>query len=1056
MLAVVGASGQETTGIISGTISDASGARIPGATVKVEGAAFVRTATTDSEGFYRMQQVPPGLYKINVTAPSFTSANIEGVAVVLGKTTPVDLSLKVGNVTEQVVITSDNVARIDPTDNKIQTNITTQTIEALPKGNNLTSLLKIAPAARPEAMSGSSTAGTSGGIQVDGASGSENSFIIDGQEVSNFRTGMLNVNNNLPFQFVQEIQIKTSGFEAEYGGATGGVINVVTKGGANQFHGEAGYQFEPNQLWASPRPILNSFRNGAGATFYQKNDYIQNKKDDFTNHFPSFALGGPIKHDRLWFFTSYAPQIFNTTRVTNYFTQSGTTNGAIVPNASLQSQTYHQSFRQEYWQNRLDAAPFNTLRLSATYLWNPIIQNGLLPQNSIVINGVPASVNFGGSIGTLVGSDLAERQGGRQNSNNVTTQAVWTPTSKLVATFRFSRGFLNEKLNSYFIPQQTRFVCGGTSVPANAACGLGFQNISNNDNIFFDASVRRNFEGDVSYLANNLAGRHEFKGGYQNTKVTNSVSTGYIPYGIVQLSYGQTINSLTGRSDPVNPNAIGAGYVQRFGRTGKASNQAHSIYVQDRWQPITRLSLNLGVRFEKENLPSFNGFAPPINFGWGDKIVPRLGVAFDLTGDGKSKIFASYGQFTDRLKFELPRGSFGGEFYRRDFFEITADHPEYTYYTLARIVGSNADVLNGQCPIPGSTGLTRCQYDYRVASNNPDATIGDGKVDPGLHPFRQAEFTIGFERELSNNFLLSARYSYKNLLWAIEDAGFLNAQGSEAYIIGNPGSGLHAQTARDFGYTKTAKPQRRYDALEIKLDRRFSKSYFFNAAYTYSRLYGNYGGLASSDESGRTSPGVNRYFDLPHIGFTAVGNPDNGRLPTDRPHVFNASGAYSFNWFNKFKGNETRFGLFTTIQSGTPLTSYYTFLAESILFGRGDLGRAPVFTQSDFDIRHIYRVRESKTLEFDFNVINLFNEANTLTVVRTPASVNPDRATLNLPASVNSNGAALGYILTNGIVSNFNNYLNNPANPERKNTALGFANGFQGGRQIRLGVRFTF
>jgi hypothetical protein len=1048
--------GQETTGTIEGTISDASGARVPGATVKVEGAAFVRTATTDSSGFYRMLQVPSGVYKVSVTASNFASANIERVTVVLGKTTPVDFSLKVGSVSEQVVITSENVARIDPTDNTIQTNITTRTIDSLPKGNNMTSLLKISPAARPEALSGTGNMGQTSGIQVDGASGSENSFIIDGQEVSNFRTGALNPNNNLPFQFVQEIQIKTSGFEAEYGGATGGVINVVTKSGANQFHGEAGYQFEPNKLWSSPRPTLNSFRNGSGAAFYQKNDYYRNKKDDFTNHFPSFALGGPIKHDRLWFFTSYAPQIFNTTRVTNYFTQSGATNGAIVPNTSLQSQTYHQNLRQEYWQNRLDASPLNSLRLSAIYTWNPIVQNGALPQDNIAINGVPASVDFGGSIGTLTGSELAKRQGGRQNSNNVATQAVWTPKSNLVGTFRFSRGFLNEKLSSYFIPQATRFICGGTSVPTNAGCALNFQNISNNNNIFFDASTRLNFEGDVSYLTSKLAGRHEFKGGYQDTKVTNSVLTGYIPFGIVQFSYGQTINDLSGRSDPISPNSIGAGYLQRFGRTGSASNHAHSIYVQDRWQPINRLSLNLGVRFEKENLPSFNGFAPPINFGWGDKIVPRLGLAFDPTGSGKSKIFASYGQFTDRLKFELPRGSFGGEFYRRDYFEVTSDHPEYTYYTLQRILGSNKDVLNGQCPIPNSTGLTRCQYDFRVASNNPNATIGDGKVDPNLHPFRQEEFTIGFERELSNNLLLSARYSYKNLLWAIEDAGFLNSQGSEAYIIGNPGSGLHAQVAKDFGYTKTARPERRYDALEIRLDRRFSKSYFYNVAYTYSQLYGNYSGLASSDEAGRTSPGVNRFFDLPHIGFTAAGTPDNGRLPTDRPHVFSANGAYAFNWFNRLKGNETQFGLFTTIQSGTPLTSYYTFLAESILYGRGDLGRAPAFTQTDFDIRHRYRIKESKTLEFDFNVINIFNEANTLTVIRTPAAVNPSRATLNLPASVNSNGAVLGYILTNGIATNFNNYLGDPANPQRRNTAYMLANGFQGVRQIRLGVRFTF
>src|SRR5262249_56967721 len=118
-----------------------------------------------------------------------------------------------------------------------------KTIDLLPKGNNMTSLLKISPAARPEALSGAGSMGQTSGTQVDGASGSENSFIIDGQEVSNFRTGALNTNNNLPFQFVQEIQIKTSGFEAEYGGATGGGINVMTKGGSKQLHGQRGIPF---------------------------------------------------------------------------------------------------------------------------------------------------------------------------------------------------------------------------------------------------------------------------------------------------------------------------------------------------------------------------------------------------------------------------------------------------------------------------------------------------------------------------------------------------------------------------------------------------------------------------------------------------------------------------------------------------------------------------------------------------------------------------------------------------------------------------------------------
>src|SRR6266542_2853424 len=1054
---VIAAFGQETSGTISGTVSDASGARIPGATVKVEGAAFVRTATTDSDGYYRMLQIPPGVYKVSVTASNFATANATDVNVALGKTTEIDFSLKVGSVSEQVVVSSDEIGRIDPTGSKIQTNITPRVFDSLPKGTNLTSLLKVSPAARPEALSGSSSMGQTGGIQVDGASGSENSFIIDGQEVSNFRTGALNPNNNLPFQFVQEIQIKTSGFESEYGGATGGVINVVTKGGSNQFHGEAGIQFEPDSLFAGPRPFLNSFRTGAtAATFRQTNEFIRADRDEFTNYFPAFALGGPIKSDRLFFFTSYAPQIFNITRNARYFNRADPLNRTEVG-----SQTYKTKVTQEYFQSRLDATPLNNLRLSSTYTWNPIVQEGVIPAGTTGnlyfggLSSIPTAI-FGGDIGTLTGNKLTDRQGGRQNANNVTFQTVYTPTSTLVSSFRFSRGFLNEKLNSYFIPKQTRFRCIDLAPPSAAGCVAGFENFANNNGRNFDSSVRLNFEGDVSYIMSRFAGRHEFKGGYQYSKVSNDVSTGYIPFGIVSLSYGKTINDLTFRDDPVSPNAIGAGVVQRFGTVGQASNRAHSIYIQDKWQPINRLSINAGVRFEKEDLPSFNGFAPPINFGLGDKIVPRFGFAYDLTGSGKTKLFASYGRFTDRLKFELPRGSFGGDFFRNDYFEITSDHPEYTFYTLARIIGSNPDPIGGTCPIPNSTGLSRCQLDFRIPSNDPNGTIETGKVDPDLKPFRQEEFTVGFERELSHNYLISARYSYKNLLSAIEDAGFLNPAGSEAYIIGNPGEGLHLQVSQQFGFAKTTKPQRRYDALEIRLDRRLTRNYFFNAAYTYSRLYGNYSGLASSDENGRTSPGVNRFFDLPHLGFTAAGTPDNGRLATDRPHVFNAYGAYDFNWFGKFKGNGTRFSMFQTIQSGSPQTSFYTFRAAAILYGRGNLGRTPAFSQTDFAVTHRYKITEQYVLAFDFNVINLFNQATVLGVQTNLNGIDPSIGTLKLPATIKTAADAINYILTNGIVDNFNAFLNDPAFPQRKQTASGFSNRFQDVRGIRVGLRFTF
>lgn len=135
---------------------------------------------------------------------------------------------------------------------------------------------------------------------------------------------------------------------------------------------------------------------------------------------------------------------------------------------------------------------------------------------------------------------------------------------------------------------------------------------------------------------------------------------------------------------------------------------------------------------------------------------------------------------------------------------------------------------------------------------------------------------------------------------------------------------MHLQTLQALGYQKSVRPQRRYDGLEVVVEKRLSNNWYFNANYTFSRLYGNYTGLASSDEphlvDGRLAPGASRAFDLPFIGFTAEGNPDNGRLPTDRPHVFNIYGAYIFDWMGS-KTNSTEISAFQTVTSGTPMTT---------------------------------------------------------------------------------------------------------------------------------------
>lgn len=1047
---------QETTGAIEGIVKDPQGGVVPGVTITITskattgGAApsasvgFRRTLTTDQNGFFRALEVPPGVYTIS-TEPTagFAAATVDNVEVILGKTTPVTITLQTGGVQAAVTVTSE-VGAIDPTDNKIQTNITAQVAELLPKGTNFTSLLQVAPAVRPEPLAG--------GFQVDGASGSENTFIIDGQEVTNFRTGVLNANFNLPFQLVQEVQVKSSGFEAEFGGATGGVINVVTRGGTNELHGEFGAQFQPAKLQAGPRQFLREFRTGRVSTgnFVAIPEYIRPRRDGGTDEFFFGTIGGPIVKNRLWFLTSYSPQYYNTVRDLSYITSDPRTRTVT------QTAVYRAQRINYYALTRLDAAITDKIRATGSFTWSPIAQKGVLPAFTDAL-GAPPQATIGGQ--TLVGPDFLRQQGGRQNANDVSGKVDWTPTSKLVISARAGRSFLNEKLNSYGIPRQTRYICNAASSASLAqqfgGCTPGFQNFASNFQIDYDVSIRKTFDGDVSYYVSSFAGRHQFKFGYQYNGISNDVSQGYINEGVVVLYYGLTIDNLAGLAP--TPGAIGSGFLQRFGTKGKASSNNQGVYIQDSWQPFRRLTLNLGFRTERETVPSFSPGNPGITFGFGDKPAPRIGFALDLTGDGKTKVFGFYGWFYDRFKYELPRGSFGGDFFRRDYFEIFPNTTPYTFFTVSRILGSNQDVPGGRCPIPNSTGLTRCQFDFRIPSNQVGGSIFEGgAVDPNLKAQRQSEFTVGFERELGSpksflgTFVFSSRYTHKQIDRAIEDIGIPTPEGSEAYIIGNPGFGLAEEVARQFGYP-TVKAIRKYDALELRLDKRLSRNYYFNANYTYSRLYGNYPGLANSFENGRTSPNVNRLFDLPFAAFTMDGKPALGRLPTDRPHVFKFYGAYTYDWSGS---NSTEFSGFTTAQSGTPLTTIFTLynLSPTFLYGLGDLGRTKAFTQTDFAIRHRYRFGSDQryTLVFDLDILNLFNESNEL-----------GRQTALSPSNIT--GGVLGTgdevttirrIFNGGIRDLVVNYIN--ASPDRKFSTYNLTNAYQGPRSVRFGFRLLF
>src|SRR5262245_34952103 len=934
MAVMVGA--QERFGSVTGTVIDASKAPVPGATVTVtnKGTGVQQVVVTGADGTYRVPDLDPGRYSVTIELQGFQKVVIDDVIVLLGKMVGADAQLQIGVLNEVLVVTGDATRQLDLASVTLQHNVTSEEIDRIPKGRSFQSIAMAAP--------GVNSGEIEGGFQVNGASSAENVFTIDGVATNSLIYG--SSRQNTVFEYLQEVQVKTGGIDAEYGGALGGVISAVTKSGGNSFHGETHYYYIGSGLSAGPVKRLILDPNDLATVGYFQDEKQTNNQSEFGG-----SVGGPIVHNKLFFFGSISPRVVR--RTNDYLFSAGTQPGTID-----QDQTAWQGFGKLSYQGGL-------LHANVSALMTPTRSTGRMP----AYDGT--GTNF--IVASSAANDANRARGFDADQNNIGGNVDMTVRQNGLLSVR--GGYFYDNYKDTGVPLTTSYTYQTPSfnvpgVPPNLQGPTNTANTSRVQITNFDKTTQGFVQLDYSHSFR-AAGAHQIKGGWGVRRSVNDVDVSY-PGGYVWIYWGQAFrSSVTGQT---GTGTYGYYQVNDIATRGAVNANIQNLYAQDTWVLGSRLTLNLGLRTENEKIPTFR---PDIakyafQFGFADKLAPRLGASYDVRGDGKVKAFASWGRYYDWTRYEIARGSFGGDLW----------HQYYRALDTLDIGSLNLNNMPGADLWGSATGFR----DLRATAIQ--------NTDPNIKPMYQDSFNTGVDYQMQGNMALGVHYIHNNLGRTIEDMGAL-VNGDSVYVIGNPGEGQNTITPASYPAATadfaTPKPKRQYDALELTLERRFSKNWFASANYTLSRLYGNYAGTANSDEistptTGVVSnnaqqqvgtiarPGSNSHtgWDIDEIMWDANGNLDpRGRLATDRPHVVKLYGAYQF-------GMGTQIGAFFYGGSGTPVTTQVVGQDQYAPFvnGRGDMGRTPVLTRTDLLLSHDLSLADRKRIRFELNIQNLFNQ----------------------------------------------------------------------------------
>ncbi|HEY4055730.1 MAG TPA: TonB-dependent receptor [Kofleriaceae bacterium] len=1108
-----------TTGAVRGRVIDAvTKEAIPGATVWVTSneTRVQSDAMTDSDGVYKISELLPGDYTVLVFVEDMTFKHPH-VQVRANDSVTLYEKVKFGKTRGSIIEVNDKrppMINGDGGDIKeVHTRAEFQR-EPIP-GRDITAVAGSAAAAKNDGV----------GVAIAGSTGLDNRYFVDGVDI----TGLTFGDSGTPVlsEFVEQTEVITGGFNAEWGRAIGGIINTVIQTGTNEIHGAVFGTLSPGLLAAHAKttPV-----NASSIDVTRNNVYDA----DF-----GAQISGPIIKDHLFFFLGFSPQVSRTDY--NRTVRRQTDCRQLLDNGQLSTCDPRIESSGGYANGVPDIDPTTgfyitdkvdeSTRTASSQQYSAVgkLSLAVTPEHQAQLSviAVPGKSDSPGVYG------LASSGG---KSSGLTTDVLGRWTSKLndgattleglVAWHRSTSnsGALDSSLNG--MPRQiledgnlgTWSALGGESQDTTKGCTDNTTGgndpypfvtncpmstvsyaIGGPGSIRHDTEDRRMARASITQRGK-LLGTHELKGGLDleddlkttarfysgGAYITNAVATGQVdiqrwvklagpnedPSGFDHMCHTPAMGGATGMSGTrdVACDYIG-GTIDSPGALVGGETVNWAAFLRDSWRPVPNVTVNLGMRYEEQRLRYANTVigtedelsgaprgknAMTLTGNW----APRLGLIWDPTEEGRSKIYTSWGRYFESIPMDINDRSFGGEVSYTQTFNSRA---------------SNQPCGAANMSLGGADGMN-C-LDSTAAAQREVLNGGKGVlVAPGIGAQYMDEILLGGEYMLGEDLKVGAVYQHRTLGRVIED---VSTDGAQSYIIANPGewsesqqraletriaketdmdtkSRLQQQLALFKGIRTFDKPTRDYDAIQLTIERRFIDHLSLRASYTYSRVFGNYPGSVSYD-NGQIDPNISSQYDLIELLSNRA-----GKLPQDRPHSLKLDASYDFRI-----GKKSAFVVGTRgrLISGAPrnaLGAHYLYGPdESFLLPRGILGRSAAEHGIDIHLGFSHSFSKDPkvpgtTAEIYVDIFNLYNNQGTFSTDDTYApSVRLDSNGSGAAANnVNpiSGGTYEDLIWAKALDVN-GNETNNPTarNPNFGRTASRYAPA-----SARFGFRVTF